>query len=212
MGTLYWQINDCWPAPTWSSIDYFGQWKALHYRARQEYEDATVLCRKNPKNQPEYVFICQRAKPLNTELTYEIFDLSGKKKHEGNVSLNLQDGEKKTIALPCKWEGVSKDYAVKFSWKEGDGNHHERQFIYAPSFKTATKEFVSFEVQEVDEQNKKAVLLIHNDRLLRNCWIFAEHSKIKLKDNFIDILPGTHRFEFTYSQGFEVDDLKVIWW
>jgi beta-mannosidase len=212
MGTLYWQINDCWPAPTWSSIDYFGQWKALHFRARQEYEDATVLCRKNPQNQPEYVFICQRAKPLNTELTYEIFDLSGKKKHEGNVSLNLQDGEKKTIALPCKWEGVSKDYAVKFSWKEGDGNHHERQFIYAPSFKTATKEFVSFEVQEVDEQNKKAVLLIHNDRLLRNCWIFAEHSKIKLKDNFIDILPGTHRFEFTYSQGFEVDDLKVIWW
>jgi beta-mannosidase len=34
MGTLYWQINDCWPVASWSSIDYFGRWKALHYMAR----------------------------------------------------------------------------------------------------------------------------------------------------------------------------------
>ena len=34
MGTLYWQINDCWPAPSWASIDSQGNWKALHYMAR----------------------------------------------------------------------------------------------------------------------------------------------------------------------------------
>ena len=34
MGTLYWQLNDCWPVASWSSIDYFGNWKALHYMAR----------------------------------------------------------------------------------------------------------------------------------------------------------------------------------
>lgn len=33
MGALYWQVNDDWPAPSWSSIDYFGRWKALHYLA-----------------------------------------------------------------------------------------------------------------------------------------------------------------------------------
>jgi beta-mannosidase len=36
-GTLYWQLNDCWPVASWSSLDYFGRWKALHYAARRFY-------------------------------------------------------------------------------------------------------------------------------------------------------------------------------
>jgi beta-mannosidase len=34
-GALYWQLNDCWPAVSWSSLDYSGRWKALHYAARR---------------------------------------------------------------------------------------------------------------------------------------------------------------------------------
>jgi beta-mannosidase len=37
MGSLYWQINDCWPAISWSSIDYYGRWKALHYQAARSF-------------------------------------------------------------------------------------------------------------------------------------------------------------------------------
>jgi len=34
MGALYWQLNDCWPAASWASLDVYGHWKALHYLAR----------------------------------------------------------------------------------------------------------------------------------------------------------------------------------
>ena len=43
MGTLYWQLNDCWPVASWSSIDYYGNWKALHYRAQALYADNVDL-------------------------------------------------------------------------------------------------------------------------------------------------------------------------
>ena len=35
VGALYWQLNDCWPAISWSSVDYYGNWKALHYYAKR---------------------------------------------------------------------------------------------------------------------------------------------------------------------------------
>ncbi|HEX2948615.1 MAG TPA: glycoside hydrolase family 2 protein [Armatimonadota bacterium] len=42
MGTLYWQLNDCWPVASWSSIDSFGRWKALNYMAKQFYAPLLV--------------------------------------------------------------------------------------------------------------------------------------------------------------------------
>jgi len=43
MGTLYWQFNDCWPVASWSGIDYYGQWKALHYQAKRSFKPLSVF-------------------------------------------------------------------------------------------------------------------------------------------------------------------------
>ncbi|SMF70038.1 beta-mannosidase [Xaviernesmea oryzae] len=42
MGTLYWQLNDTWPVASWSSLDYGGSWKVLHYMARRFFQPVAV--------------------------------------------------------------------------------------------------------------------------------------------------------------------------
>ena len=43
-GTLYWQMNDAWPAISWSSIDYYGRWKPLQYMAKRLYPNIAIFC------------------------------------------------------------------------------------------------------------------------------------------------------------------------
>ena len=60
MGTLVWQLNDCWPVASWSSIDYFGRWKALHYYEKRMFAPILLSCAEegiltqdaNPNAQP----------------------------------------------------------------------------------------------------------------------------------------------------------------
>jgi beta-mannosidase len=42
MGTLYWQLNDCWPVTSWSGTDVSGNWKALQYKVRELFDDIMV--------------------------------------------------------------------------------------------------------------------------------------------------------------------------
>jgi beta-mannosidase len=46
MGTIYWQVNDCWPVASWASIDYCGRWKALHYAAKRFYAPIMLSCQE----------------------------------------------------------------------------------------------------------------------------------------------------------------------
>lgn len=55
MGTLYWQINDNWPVASWSGIDYYGRWKALHYMAVKFYAPVAVSIQKTEENLTVYL-------------------------------------------------------------------------------------------------------------------------------------------------------------
>jgi beta-mannosidase len=54
-GTLYWQLNDCWTVASWSSLDYFGRWKALHYAARRFYAPLMLSIEDKPPEQAVYI-------------------------------------------------------------------------------------------------------------------------------------------------------------
>ena len=44
MGTVVWQLNDIWPVASWSSIDYYGNWKALHYAEKRMFAPVLLSC------------------------------------------------------------------------------------------------------------------------------------------------------------------------
>jgi beta-mannosidase len=54
-GILYWQLNDCWPVASWSSLDYFGRWKALHYAARRFFAPLMLSIEDKPPKQGVYI-------------------------------------------------------------------------------------------------------------------------------------------------------------
>ncbi len=54
-GTIYWQLNDCWPVASWSSLDYYGRWKALHYAARRFYFPLLLSIEDAPPRQGLYL-------------------------------------------------------------------------------------------------------------------------------------------------------------
>ena len=57
MGCIFWQYNDIWPGMSWSSVDYFGRWKALHYLARKFYAPILVSGFENVQNGIIDVFV-----------------------------------------------------------------------------------------------------------------------------------------------------------
>lgn len=50
MGALYWQLNDVWTAPSWSSIEYNGNFKLLHYWAKEFFAPTHVVAHVDPLN------------------------------------------------------------------------------------------------------------------------------------------------------------------
>jgi len=57
MGSIYWQLNDCWPVASWSSIDYTGRWKALHYHSKKFYQPVLLSIEENKRSMKANIVI-----------------------------------------------------------------------------------------------------------------------------------------------------------
>lgn len=77
MGTLYWQLNDCWPVASWSSIDYYGRWKALQYEAKRQFEPIILTTAPLQGNELPIYAINDSAKTIQASLQIRLCNFDG---------------------------------------------------------------------------------------------------------------------------------------
>ncbi len=115
MGALYWQLNDCWPVASWSSIEFTGRWKALHYVARRFFSPALVSAavdgsesigigniRHSNVNTVHLYTTYDGLKPARGTLRWDVFHLDGRVLLRGSKVVALNYGEsirQKTLEL-----------------------------------------------------------------------------------------------------------------
>jgi beta-mannosidase len=89
MGSLFWQLNDCWPVASWSSIDYFGKWKALHYYARHFFAPVLVSAVEEAPGVRIYV-ISDEMKHKSGRLRAALVGMDGKIFFEREIELDIR--------------------------------------------------------------------------------------------------------------------------
>ncbi len=115
-GTLYWQLNDCWPVASWSSLDYFGRWKALHYAARRFYAPLMLSIEDAPPKQSIFIS-SDLMKDWSGKVRWSLVNLDGKV---------LSSGEK---AASVSTNGVIEVESLDFSEYLTDDSRREIAFI-----------------------------------------------------------------------------------
>jgi len=100
MGAIYWQLNDIWQAPTWSSTEFGGRWKMLHYSARRFFSPVLVSAYEDPLDSLHIYVTSDLTVPLsNGSLVLSVWKWSGQKIYSSVVSsgLNLDAFQSKQV-------------------------------------------------------------------------------------------------------------------
>lgn len=89
MGTLYWQIDDCWPTISWASLDYYLGWKAAHYAARESMQMLLPVFVPNKTNLSLKI-VNDYSANQKVSATVRLFDMQGKVYWEKQGNLNVK--------------------------------------------------------------------------------------------------------------------------
>jgi len=211
-GTIFWQLNDCWPAPTWSSIDYYGNWKALQYRVRDDYRDVAILEKVDTLGKEKYFLVSDQPNGFGCQINCKVFDLDGQLLNEWRCHQAILGWHNKQL-FNEELSALSKDnYVVHFSWNDENGVQQQREFTHLPTKITpSAADKVNWEIQGIDTITKTAIIVIENSYFLRKCWAFSQTQGVRFDRNFLDLLPGKHEIMIHFDVIPTKSDFELIW-
>jgi beta-mannosidase len=191
MGSLYWQLNDCWPVASWSSLDYFGRWKALHHYARRFYAPLLVSLTAEDADVSVWV-VSDSTAPAPATLLARLLDVSGKVLWEKREELVVTPlSSTRVWSVPRTELLGGRDPATVFLWAElriaGEVASANRRF-FVPA-KAAALPRPNVEV-EVAASAQGLRIRLKSDVLARSVRLSYEPDDGSFSDNYFDLLPG----------------------
>ena len=212
MGTLYWQINDCWPVASWSSTDYTHKWKAMHYTVKKLYKPVMLSAFHN-EGRLEVYGVSDFLEDKEGTLSLEIVDFDGKSiwKQDEEIALAAN-----TSSKLFEWNYThllnsldSTQSVLKMTFKAGDEELANNLYYFA---KPKDQKLPTPELKiELVENDGKPALEISTDKLARDIYFNFPDKEAHFSDNYFDLLPGEKRvITIDGASGLSKDDLEII--
>ena len=191
MGSLYWQLNDCWPVASWASIDYYGRWKALQYYARRFYND--LLVSPNEENSALQIYVVSdRQQVQPAQLRMRLLDLSGKVLEEKSTDIQVKPLSSDVyLSLPTTQLLAQRRRDQVFLDAEllVGGHAVSRNLYFFDKMKDVVLPKPEIKTQITSVGNAYRVTL-QSAQLARDVYLSFGDLDANFSDNYFDLLPG----------------------
>ncbi|WP_213805099.1 glycoside hydrolase family 2 protein [Granulicella sp. dw_53] len=190
MGTLYWQLDDCWPVASWSSLDYFGRWKALHYYAARFYAPVLVAAEAK-ENQFTVHVVSDELQPRRAELHLRLLGFDGTLQQESRQSVQVA-ALASTAVEPIHLKSFDAKQTVAVLTLEQDGKVIATNTVYFARSKDLFLPEAKI-VQQVRVDKTGYVVELRSPVLARAVALGFGSVEAKPEDNYFDLLPNESR-------------------
>jgi beta-mannosidase len=190
MGSLYWQLNDCWPALSWATVDYFGRWKPAHYAVKRAFEKLRLIGKTNGKTFLVYG-VSEEDKPIKAELELKFLSFNGQELSAQVEAVTLAPNTStvlQRIELPEEIVAAFDNTVLLMTLRtESEVLTRNVHFFKDEKDLALTKPKIKVEVKQV---SGGAELTLTSDVLARNVVITSPQVEGFLGDNNFDLIPG----------------------